>query len=230
MKQSFRSAPALYSKLRTAGAFAAGVLIFTACNNADAPATQTDSTTTKSEASTQTAAPDYRSYAQYVSCSINGQPYLAYSADGHSSNISNPVNMPTRTDFATSADQVEMNGGTKISELHFLFFDLAKKGAGTYTSPKEFYMDGHTSFPEGAVLKEVHFIIAEGQQLTVSSVKDSTIEGSFAFDALDENDKSKVLKITDGHFKLHVDGGIKSLKVNSDGDVDMDKLIKDATK
>ncbi len=210
MRTIFLMPATVFSRLRTAGAFAAGVLLFTACNNASAPANSGDTTAKEAaQAPAAAATQDYHSYPQYLSCSINGQPYLAYYADGHTSNISNPVNMANRTDFATSADQVQLNGGTKISELHFLLFDLAKKGAGTYTSTKEFNMDGHTSFAEGSGLKEVHFVVADGQQLTISSLKDSTIEGSFSFDAVDEQNKSNVLKITDGHFKLMLDGGVK---------------------
>ena len=183
-------------------------------------------------AATPAETADPESYGQYMSCKINGQAYLASYVDGHTSNISNPVNMASRTDFATSADQVPLNGDTKISELHLILFNLAKKRVGTYTSPKDFHLDGHTAFAKasGTGLDEYHFTLADGQTLTVKSLENGIVKGSFTADVMDDNDKSHVLHLTEGFFKLALDGGVKEISKKADGDVDLDKLMKDAMK
>ena len=171
-------------------------------------------------------------YGQYLACKIDGQPYLAYYADGHTTNVSNPVNMASRTDFATSADQVPLNGDTKLSELHLLLFNLAKKRVGTYTSPNEFTLDGHTCFAKksGTGVDDIHFTLARNQQLTVSSLEKGVVKGNFTADVVDDHDPTHVLHLTEGTFKLALDGGVKEIGKKADGDVDMDKLMKDVMK
>ena len=173
---------------------------------------------------------NYQRYAQYLWCRIDGQPYLAYHAEGHTTNISNPVNMARRTDFVTSADQVPLNGDTKISDMQLLLFNLTRKGAGQYRSPRDFHLDGRTAFAQGAGLREVHFAVADGQTLTVSSLKEGVAEGTFSLDVVDQNNKGRVLKLTDGHFRLALDGGLKSLTIDENGDTDLQKMMKDAMK
>ena len=180
-----------------------------------------------------TAAPtNPETYGQYLACKIDGQPYLAYYADGHTTNVSNPVNMARRTDFATSADQVPLNGDTKLSELHLLLFGLAKKRAGTYTSPNDFTLDGHTCFAKktGTGVDDIHFTLAKNQQLTVSSLEKGVVKGHFTADVVDDHDPAHVLHLTEGTFKLALDGGVKEIGQQPNGDVDMDKLMKDALK
>lgn len=203
-----------------------------AADTAAAPA----ETATLAEAAAPAAPPaetvDPQAYGQYLSCKIDGQPYLAYYADGHTTDVQNPINMAGRTDFATRADEAPLNGDTKLSALNLVLFNLAKKGAGPYTSPKDFHLDGHTCFAKktGPGVDDVHFIVALGQQLTLSSLKDGVAEGTFALDVQDENDKAHLLKLTEGRFKLALDGGVKTLKVDQNGDVDMNKLMKDVMK
>ncbi len=214
-------------------------LVLSGCgdHSASAPAaTETPAAETSAAAAPEPAAPaataDPESYGQYVSCKIDGQPYLAYYVEGHTSNISNPLNLASRTDFASSADQVPLNGDTKISELHLILFNLAKKRVGTYRSPDGFTLDGHTAFakPAGAGLDEVHFTVAGGQTLTVKSLENGIVKGSFTADVVDDHDKNRVLHLTEGFFKLALDGGVKEIGQKKDGDVDMDKLMRDALK
>lgn len=204
-------------------------------HSASAPAaTETPAAAVATPAATPepAATADPESYGQYVACKIDGQPYLAYYVEGHTSNVSNPLNMASRTDFATSADQVPLNGDTKISELHLILFDLAKKRVGTYRSPDGFTLDGHTAFakPAGAGLDEVHFTVAGGQTLTVKSLENGIVKGSFTADVVDDHDKGHVLHLTEGFFKLALDGGVKEIGKKKGGDVDMDKLMRDALK
>ena len=204
-------------------------------HSASAPAaTETPAAAVATPAATPepAATADPESYGQYVACKIDGQPYLAYYVEGHTSNVSNPLNMASRTDFATSADQVPLNGDTKISELHLILFDLAKKRVGTYRSPDGFTLDGHTAFakPAGAGLDEVHFTVAGGQTLTVKSLENGIVKGSFTADVVDDHDKTRVLHLTEGFFKLALDGGVKEIGKKKGGDVDMDKLMRDALK
>ena len=198
-------------------------IAFTSCGDRTEKTTVTSDSTQVAPPASET--PDFRSYPQYLSCKIEGQVYVAYYAEGHITGITNALNMPARMVFATSADQEQLNGQTKISELNLTFFGLTQKGPGTYTSTKDFYLDGHTSFAEGTGLKEYHFKTGEGQQLTVTSFKEGLVEGTFSFDVVDENNPAHILKLTDGVFKLQQEGETK-IQVNENGDVNMDSLMK----
>ncbi len=198
-------------------------LAVTSCsNNTEKTSASSDSTQVAPPAD---ATPNFRSYPQYLSCKIDGQPYVAYYADGHITGITNALNMPSQIVFATSAEQEELNGKTKISELTLTFFTLPKTGVGTYTSNKGFYLMGHTSFAEGTGLKEYHFNTGEGQQLTVTSFQNRIVEGTFNLEVIDENDPAHKLKLTDGVFKLQ-QGGDTKIQVNEEGDVNMDSMMK----
>ena len=178
-------------------------------------------------ASTQNTAAekDCQNYPQYVSCKINGQPYLAYYDAGHITAITNALNISSQVVFATSADQETINGKTKISELSFSFYTLATKGAGVLASVKDFYVQGHTDFPAGNDLKYTSFKTTSGQTLTLESYNDGILQGRFAFDVADENDPSHILKITDGNFKL-LQVKPTNIKPDANGDVNMDSLMK----
>jgi hypothetical protein len=198
-------------------------LLATSCKDASTGET-TSTTDSIVAAKTSTAIRDVRGYAQYVTCKIDGQPYDAYYADGHTTGITNSLNMPSRLVFSTSADQEEVNGKTKISELEIQLFGLSKKPTGALTSNGEFYIAGHTDFPQGSELKYVRFASKAGQTMQITSNKDGVIEGTFSVDVADESDASHILKITDGAFKLAT-GGDTKVKVNANGDANMDSLL-----
>ncbi len=186
----------------------------------------TVSTTTEANSKLATITPDYKTLPQYLSCKLDGQPYLAADNFGSITNI----NMSGRITFATSAEQVKINDETKISEFNFQFFNIETQGAATYISTKDFYVDGHTDFVENGKLKYVSFSIKDGQQITISSYKDGLIEADFAFDVVDEKDPTHILKITDGHLKLQQTGKGATMKVDANGDVDINKVLNDAMK
>lgn len=193
------------------------------CSSPDkqsAPAENTPAKTTET-------ATDYRQYAQYVSCKINGQPYLAYYADHHVTAIVNTLNTSSRFSFSTSADEEKINGETKLSELEFNLYNLAGKGTGIYTSPNDFDMHGHTDFPANGKLKYVRFATVNGQQLTVTAYKDGVVEGTFNVDVADDSNPASVLKITEGVFKIRA-GGKTVIKADHNGDVNMDSMLNSA--
>jgi len=69
----------------------------------------------------------------------------------------------------------------------------------------------------------VSFKTTDGQQLTITSYKDGILEGTFSFE--DKSDPARIIKITDGVFKLKQEGKT-SIKVDKNGDVNMDSLLK----
>ena len=174
---------------------------------------------------------DYKGYDQYLYCTINGQPYLAYSEEGHSSAISNSLNMASRTSFSTSADDERIAGATKSGELQLDFFGLGAKGVGTYTSNRDFIVQGHTDLLENGKLVYTRFMSGEGHTLQITKITKDYIEGTFSLDATNEQNAAKVLKFADGHFRLKASGGFKGLKMSADcQDVDVGKMLKDVTK
>ena len=88
-----------------------GITIFvnSSCDNKAANKTSTTETSATANEKLASVTPDFRNFAQYVSCNIDGQPYVAYYDDGHTSNVSNPLNMASQVVFSTSADQVEID-------------------------------------------------------------------------------------------------------------------------
>ena len=189
------------------------VLLFTSCKSKDSQQKSTIETKESANEKLEAITPDFRNFPQYVYCKIDGQPYLA-------TWVFNAMNLPNRQDFATRAEQVEINGETKSSELEFSFYTLAKTGAGTLTSNEDFYVRGHTDFPENGKLKYVSFNTKAGQHLTLSSLKDGILEGTFNFDVSDENDPAHILKITDGVFKMKLEGKT-NLQYDKNGDVNL---------
>ncbi len=96
-------------------------LFLLSCNNDNSSkATVTDTKESTNE-KLESITPDFRNYPQYVSCKIDGQPYVAYYADNHITGISNSLNIPSQVVFSTSADQVEINGETKKARLILAF-------------------------------------------------------------------------------------------------------------
>jgi len=202
-----------------------------ACGEKKEAAAPDTAAAARTEATPAPAPKDYKGYDQYVYCTINGQPYLAYSEDGHSSAISNSLNMASRTAFSTSADDEHVSGATKTGELELDFFGLGAKGPGTYTSNRDFIVQGHTDLVENGKLVYTRFMSAEGHTLHVTKIEKDYIEGTFQLDAASEQDVTKILKFADGHFRLKANGGLKGLKTTADGqDVDVGKMIKDITK
>jgi len=132
--------------------FLSSILFLTSCNNSDSKKTSATDTNESANEKLEAVTPDFRNYPQYVSCKIEGQPYLAYYTDNHITGITNSLNIPSQVVFSTSADQVEINGDTKISQMDFSFYTLSKKQEGTLTSNKDFYVDGYTMFPESGKL------------------------------------------------------------------------------
>ncbi len=194
------------------------VLLFTSCKSSDSQiksATETKETAGEKQ---EAVTPDFRNLPQYVYCKVDGQPYLA-------TRLSNPMNLPNRNDFATSSEEKKLNDDTKIDEMNFNFYTLAKAGAGTLTSDKDFYVHGHTNFPENGHWKYVRFSTKDGQHLTLISLKDGLLEGTFNFDVADENDPAHILKITDGVFKMQMEGKT-NLQFDKNGDIKMDSLLK----
>ena len=148
--------------------------------------------------------PDPINYSQYVSCEIDGQPYVAYYAPDHISNITTTINTTTRISFSSSADQVKIGNETKISELSFNFFNVEAKGKGTYTSSNDFTVDGHTDFLKNGKLEYVSFIHAANQTINITAFKDGFLEGKFNIDVVSEKDSNRILKITNGKFKIEI--------------------------
>jgi len=199
------------------------MLLVTSCNNPDSQKTSSTETKESVNEKLATVTPDFRNYSQYVSCKINGQPYVAYYADNHITGISNSLNIPSQVVFSTRADQVEINGETKISEIDFSFYTLNKVGAGLLTSNKDVRVAGYTMFPEDGKLVKVGFETTKGQQLTLTSFKDGILEGTFGFE--DKSDPARIVKITDGVFKMKQEGKT-NLQYDKNGDVNMDSLLK----
>lgn len=197
-------------------------VLATSCGNNETKTTATDTQATANEKLEQVT-PDYHNYAQYISCKIDGQPFLAYYEDGHTTGITNSLNLPSQVVFNGSADEAKINGKTKTSELNISFYTLPKKATGTLTSNTDFYVQGHTDMPEGGDLKYVSFVTKSGQSLIITSNKDGVLEGSFSMDVVDENNPSRTLKITDGNFKLK-QGGKSSVQTDANGNVNMDSL------
>lgn len=199
------------------------ICTISSCNNTDSTKkTVTDTQQTANE-KLAVVAPDFKSYPQYLYCKIDGQPYVAYYNDDHIGGITNSLNLPSNLVFSTSADQVQINGKTKISEFDISFYSLPK--TGILTSTKDFYAQGHTDFPENGDLKYVSFATKKEQQLTLSTVKDGMLEGTFTFNVVDENNANHVLKITEGVFKLQ-QGKKTNLQMDKNGDVNMDSMLK----
>ena len=199
------------------------IMLVTSCNSNN---TKNEvATNTKETANEKLAAvtPDFRSYPQYVFCKIDGHPYLAYYDANNTLGVFNSMNLPSRQDFSTRENQVEINGETKISQMDFSFYTLSKKPEGTLTSNTDFHVDGYTMFPEGGKLARVSFETGEGQQLTLTSFKDGILEGTFNFE--DKSDPARIVKVTDGVFKLKQEGKT-NLQYDKNGDVNMDSLLK----
>lgn len=195
---------------------AISMLLFTSCKDGDTKKTsETDSKTTANE-SAPAVIKDFRSYPQYVSCKIDGHPYV-------STQVLNAVNLPSRQDFSTREDQEQINGETKISEMDLSFFTLSKKQEGTLTSTKDFHAAGYTMFPSGGKLVRVSFETKEGQQLIITSYKDGILEGTFNFE--DNSNPAYIVKVTDGVFKLKQEGKT-NMQYDKNGDVNMDSLLK----
>ena len=199
------------------------VLLFTSCKNSDSQKISSTETKESANEKLEAVTPDFRNYPQYVSCKINGQPYVAYYAENHITGISNSLNIPSQVVFHSSADQVKINGDTKISEIDFSFYKLTKESSGTLTSNKDFRVDGYTMFPEGGKLVQVGFETVDGQQLTITSFKDGLLEGTFSFE--DKTNPARIVKITDGVFKFQQEGKT-NLQYDKNGDVNMDSLLK----
>ena len=199
------------------------MLLLISCNNSDSKKNSTTEPKEGVNKKLEAVTPDFRSYPQYVSCKIDGHPYMAYSDANNTLGVFNSMNLPSRQDFSTRENQVEINGETKISQMDFSFYTLSKKQAGTLTSNKDFHVDGYTMFPEGDKLVRVSFETVNGQQLTITSFKDGVLEGTFNFE--DNSDPKHIVKVTDGVFKLKIEGKT-NLQYDKNGDVDMDSLLK----
>ena len=200
-----------------------GLLLMASCKSNDFKKTSekdlTEVVTEKEAAET----PDFRNFPQYVSCKIDGHPYMAYYDANNTLGVFNSMNLPSRQDFSTRENQVEINGETKISQMDFSFYTLSKKPDGTLTSNDDFHVAGYTMFPEGGKLKRVSFETRDGQQLTLTSSKDGLLEGTFSFE--DNADPAHIVKVTDGVFKLKMEGKT-NLQYDKSGDVNMDSLLK----
>ena len=200
-----------------------GMLLLICCNNSDSKKTSTTDTNESVNNKLEGKTPDFRNYPQYVSCKINGQPYLAYYDANNTLGVFNSMNLPSRQDFSTRENQVEINGETKISQMDFSFYTLSKKPEGTLTSNNDFRVAGYTMFPEGGKLVKVGFETTDGQQLTLTSFKDGILEGTFNFE--DKSDPARIVKITDGVFKLKQEGKT-NMQFDKNGDINMDSLLK----
>ena len=198
--------------------FLSSILFISSCKNSDSKKTSETDTKTTATDKAPAVISDFRSYPQYLSCKINGHPYV-------STQVLNAVNLPSRQDFSTREDQEQINGETKISEMDLVFFTLPKKPEGILTSTKDFYMTGYTMFPEGGKLVKVGFEVKEGQQLTLTSSKDGILEGTFSFDGASGTNNEKIVKVTDGVFKVKIEGKT-NLQYDKHGDVNMDSLLK----
>ena len=194
------------------------ILFISSCKNTDSKKTSESDTKTTANDKAPAVISDFRSYPQYVSCKIDGHPYV-------STQVLNSVNLPSRQDFSTRENQEEINGDTKISELDLSFFTLPKKPEGILTSTKDFHSAGYTMYPEGGKLVRVGFEVKEGQQLTLTSSKGGILEGTFSFDGVTGTNNEKIVKITEGVFKVKTEGKT-NLQYDKNGDVNMDSLLK----
>jgi hypothetical protein len=156
--------------------------------------------------------PDFRNSPQYVYCKIDGQPFMT-------TIVNNSMNLGNRNDFHTTIEE-EINGESKLSGIDFSFYSLEKKGAGILTD-KDFYVQGHTEFKG----KYVAFKTGAGHTLNLTSFKEGLVEGTFNFDLIDERDPGHIVKITDGVFKMQIEGKT-NLQFDKNGDVNMDSLLK----
>ncbi len=199
------------------------LIIFTSCKNSDSQKKSAEETKESANEKLEAVTPDFRNYPQYVSCKINGQPYVAYYAENHIAGITNSLNIPSQVVFHSSADQVQINGDTKISEIDFSFYKLTKESSGTLTSNKDFRVDGYTMFPEGGKLVQVGFETVDGQQLTITSFKDGLLEGTFSFE--DKRNPARIVNITEGVFKFQQEGKT-NVQYDKNGDINMDSLMK----
>jgi hypothetical protein len=95
--------------------------------------------------------------------------------------------------------------------MDFSFYTLEKVGAGMLTE-KDFYIQGHSEIGE----KYVSFKTGADQKLNLSSLKDGLLEGTFNFDVKDEKDPTRIIKITDGVFKMQIEGKT-NLKFDKNG-------------
>ena len=203
--------------------FLSSILLIASCKNNDSKKTSTTDTNESVNNKLEAVTPDFRNYPQYVSCKIDGHPYLAYYDANNTLGVFNSMNLPSRQDFSTRENQVEINGETKISQMDFSFYTLSKKPEGTLTSNNDFRVAGYTMFPEGGKLARVSFETGEGQQLTLTSFKDGILEGTFNFE--DKSDPARIVKITDGVFKLKQEGKT-NMQFDKNGDINMDSLLK----
>ena len=199
------------------------ILLISSCKNGDSKKTSETDTNESVNNKPEAVTPDLQNYSQYVSCKIDGHPYIAYSDANNTLGVFNSMNLPSRQDFSTRENQVEINGETKISQMDFSFYTLSKKSEGTLTSNTDFHVDGYTMFPEGGKLGRVSFETKDGQQLTITSFKDGILEGTFSF--VDNADPAKIVKVTDGIFKFKMEGKT-NLQYDKNGDVNMDSLLK----
>ena len=199
------------------------ILFISSCKNGDSKKTSETDTNESVNNKPEAVTPDLQNYPQYVSCKIDGHTYIAYSDANNTLGVFNSMNQPSRQDFSTRENQVEINGETKISQMNFSFYTLSKKPEGTLTSNTDFHVDGYTMFPEGGKLARVSFETKNGQQLTITSFKDGILEGTFSFE--DNADPAKIVKVTDGIFKFKMEGQT-NLQYDKSGDVNMDSLLK----
>lgn len=179
-------------------------------------------------------------YGQYLTCKINGHFYLAYYDENHLTNVTNSMNLANRADFDTHTDFAPVNGENVSSSLSLVFFDLAKKRVGTYTSPDGFHINGQATFAKasGPGVDKYSFTIAKNQTLTVTSLENGIVKGNFTADVMDDRDPDytaggldkQPYHLTEGHFKLALNGGLKEVKVDKNGDVDLQKAMKDMMK
>ncbi len=190
------------------------LLMITSCKESNSKkdsVTNTEGTVVEKQ---ETGTPDFRNLPQYVYCKIDGQPYL-------STSVFNAMNLPNRHDFTTHTEE-KINGETVLSNMDFSFYTLEKVGAGMLTD-KDFYIQGGREFTDKNI--SVGFKTGADQKLNLSSFKDGLLEGTFSFEVKDASDPSRILKITDGVFKMQMEGKT-NLKFDKNGDVNMDSLLK----
>ncbi len=188
------------------------LLVITSCkesNSKNDSVTNTEGTVVEKQ---ETGTPNFRNLPQYVYCKIDGTPYLE-------TDVFNAMNLPNRVDFTTSIEEI-INGDSRLTGMDFSFYTLEKKGAGMLTG-KDFYVKGHTEFKE----KYVSFNTGPEHKLNLISSKDGLLEGTFNFDVVDERDPGHIVKITDGVFKMQIEGKT-NLQFDKNGDVNMDSLLK----
>jgi hypothetical protein len=188
------------------------VLLFTSCNSSDSQKKSSTETKEIAGEKQESATPDFRNSPQYVYCKIDGQPFMT-------TIVNNSMNLGNRNDFHTTIEE-EINGESKLSGMDFSFYSLEKTGAGILTD-KDFYVQGHTEF-KGTY---VAFKTGAGHKLNLKSFKDGLLEGTFNFDVIDERDPGHMVNITDGVFKMQIEGKT-NLQFDKNGDVNMDSLFK----